>query len=81
MRRLAAAGLMANPAGERTVPLKGPLRVGLRFSCVTLALTGALLVGCGSGDDRPKVEDSLRDYLGAINPEHSSFPVGAGSRG
>ena len=69
---------MANPAGERPVRLKRPLRVGSRFLCVTLALTGALLAGCGSGDDRPKVEDSLRDYLGAMNPEQSSFPVGAG---
>jgi hypothetical protein len=69
---------MANSAGERAVRLKRPLRVGLGFLYVTLALTGVLLVGCGSGDDRPKVEDSLRDYLGAMNPEHSSFPVGAG---
>jgi hypothetical protein len=36
------------------------------------------LAGCGSGNGRPTVEDSLRTYLGAINPEHSSFPVGAG---
>ena len=57
---------------------KRPLRAGLVFLCLTFALTGVLLVGCGSGDDRPKVEDSLRDYLGVMNPEHSSFPVGAG---
>jgi hypothetical protein len=43
-----------------------------------LALTALLLVGCGSGNGRAKVEDSLRDYLGAMNPEHSSFPSGAG---
>src|SRR5262245_559903 len=69
---------MANPAGGRPVRLTRPLGVGLRFSCVTLALTGVLLAGCGSGGDRAKVEASLRDYLGAVNPEHSSFPVGAG---
>jgi hypothetical protein len=69
---------MANPAGESAVRLQRPLRVGLRFLCVTLALTVVLLAGCGSGDDRPTIEDSLRDYLGAMNPEHSSFPVGAG---
>jgi hypothetical protein len=69
---------MANPAGERAVRLKRPLRVGLRFSSIALALTGVVLAGCGSGDDRPTVEDSLRTYLGATNPEHSSFPVGAG---
>jgi hypothetical protein len=50
----------------------------VRFLCVTLALTGALLGGCGGGDDRPQVEDSLQDYLGTVNPERSSFPVGAG---
>ncbi len=69
---------MANPAGGRPVRLTRPLGVGLRFSCVTLALTGVLLAGCGGGGDRAKVEASLRDYLGAVNPEHSSFPVGAG---
>ena len=69
---------MANPAGEWAVRLNRPLRVGLRFLCVTLALTGVLLAGCGSGDDRAEVEDSLRDYLGTIDPSHSSFPVGAG---
>jgi len=69
---------MANPVGERPVRLKRPLRVGLRFLSVTLALTGVLLAGCGSGDDRAKVEDSLQDYLGAIDASHSSFPVGAG---
>jgi hypothetical protein len=69
---------MANPAGERAVRLKRPLRVGLRFLCITLALTGVLLAGCGSGNDRSTIEDSLQDYLGAMNPEHSSFPVAAG---
>ena len=58
--------------------LKRPLRVGLRFLCVTLALTGVLLTGCRSGDDRAQVEDSLRDYLGTMNSEQTSFPVGAG---
>jgi hypothetical protein len=69
---------MANPAGERAVRLKRPLRGGLRFVGATSALTGVLLAGCGSGDDRPKVEDSLRDYLRAVIPEESSFPLGAG---
>jgi hypothetical protein len=69
---------MANPAGERAVRLERSLRVWLGFLCVTLALTGVLLAGCGSGEDRAQVEDSLRNYLGAMNPEHSSFPLGAG---
>jgi hypothetical protein len=69
---------MANSAAA--AQLERPLRVGLRSLCVTLALSGVLLAGCGSrsGDNRAKVEVSLRNYLGAINPEHSSFPVGAG---
>jgi hypothetical protein len=69
---------MANPVGARPGRLKRPLRVGLRVLCFSLALTRVLLAGCGSSDDRAKVEDSLRDYLGAIDPAHSSFPVGAG---
>jgi hypothetical protein len=43
-----------------------------------VGLTGVLLAGCGSGDDRPRVEESLQDYLGAINPEQGFFLVGAG---
>jgi hypothetical protein len=70
--------VVPNPAGKMAVRLQRPLRVGLRFSCVTLALTVVLAAGCGSGDDRARVEDGLRDYLGAMNPEHSSFPAGAG---
>jgi hypothetical protein len=58
--------------------IEPPIRVGLRFLCVTFALTAVLLAGCGSGDDRAQVEDSLRNYLGAVNPEQTSFPVGAG---
>jgi hypothetical protein len=46
--------------------------------CVTFALAAVLLAGCGSGDNRAQVEDSLRNYLGAVNPEQTSFPVGAG---
>ena len=51
---------------------------GLRLLCVSSALPVVLLAGCGSGKDRPTVEDNLGSYLGALNPEHSSFPVGAG---
>ena len=44
-----------------------------------LALTAMPLAGCGSRrKERPPIEDSLRDYLGAVSPERSSFPVGAG---
>jgi hypothetical protein len=44
-----------------------------------LALSAMLLAGCGGGaDPGAKVEDSLQDYLGAMNPQQSSFPVGAG---
>ena len=67
--------MMANPVAVR---LRRPRRVGLRFLCVALALTGVLSAGCRSGDDRAQVEDSLRDYLGTVNPEQTSFPVGAG---
>src|SRR5262249_11222337 len=43
------------------------------------ALSGVLLAGCGSSTKvRPPIENSLRDYLGAVSPERSSFPVGAG---
>jgi hypothetical protein len=40
-----------------------------------------LLAGCGGGGADPgaKVEDSLRDYLGAANPEETGFPLGAGA--
>src|SRR5829696_5633383 len=69
---------MANPAEGRAVRLERPLRVALRFLCVALAFTAVLLAGCGSGDDRTKVEDRLRDYLGTIRPSNSSFLVGAG---
>jgi hypothetical protein len=71
--------VMANPAGERAVWLEWPLRVELRFLCVALALTGVLLAGCRSADDRARVEDSLRDYLvGGVNPEATGFPWGVG---
>lgn len=46
--------------------------------CVPLALTGALLAGCGSGDDRAKVEASLRHYIGTLTPDSSAFPGGQG---
>ena len=70
---------MANPVGERAVRLEWPLRVGLRFLGVVLALTGVLLAGCGSADDRARVEDSLRNYLvGGVAPEATGFPLGVG---
>ena len=70
---------MANPGGLM-------FRVGRRLRDVrfslsfALAVAGVLLAGCGSksADDGAKVEDSLRSYLGTVNPERSSFPVGAG---
>lgn len=43
-----------------------------------LALTAALLAGCGGGNDHAKVEASLRHYLGNLTPEYAPFPVGAG---
>ena len=55
---------------------------------VGLALTGMLLTGCGGGDDRPKVEASLRHYLSTLHPqaclgsrfcEQGVFPLGAGA--
>jgi hypothetical protein len=70
---------MANRA-SRAVQLRRPFPVGLLLLCATAGLIGVVVAGCGSGsgDGRAKVEDSLRDYLGALNPEQSSFPLGAG---
>ena len=53
-----------------------------------LALTAMLLTGCGGGDDRPRVEASLRHYLSTLDPqaclesrfcEQGVFPLGAGA--
>ena len=52
-----------------------------RFLWLTgvLALVVALAVGCGGGgDDRAKVEISLRDYIAALTPEETVLPIGAG---
>ena len=67
---------------------KRPLRVGLVFLPAALALTAMLLTACGGGDERTKVEASLRHYLSTLDPEQSLgpqtrpavgvFPVGAG---
>jgi hypothetical protein len=64
---------------------KSSLSVDALKRLAALALTAVLLTACGGGAavDGAKVEDSLRDYLGAINSEQSSFPqssfpVGAG---
>ena len=43
-----------------------------------LALIGVLLTGCGAGDDSAKVEASLHQYVGSLNPENAPFPIGAG---
>jgi len=56
---------------------KRPLRVGLVFLSAALALA-MLLTGCGGGDDRAKVEASLRDYIGTLGPEHGAFLIGGG---
>src|SRR5262249_59736427 len=53
-------------------------RVGVIF-LLAAALTTMLLAGCGGGaDPGAKVEDSLRNYLGTVNPDETGFPVGAG---
>jgi hypothetical protein len=44
----------------------------------TLALTAALLAGCGGGDDHAKVEASLQHYLANLLPEQGLFPLGLG---
>jgi hypothetical protein len=52
-----------------------------RFVTATarLAIVAALVAGCGgSGNDRAKVESSLRDYISGLVPEQGPFPVGAG---
>lgn len=43
-----------------------------------LALTAMLLAACGGGDDRAKVEASLRHYLSTRDPQQTLFPLGAG---
>jgi hypothetical protein len=44
----------------------------------TLALTAALVAGCGGGgDDRAKVEASLRHYLVEPVPDRNRLPIGA----
>jgi hypothetical protein len=64
-----------------------PLRVGLVVLPAALALTAVLLTACGGGDERTKVEASLRDYLSTPYPPEclnsgfcpqGAFPVGAG---
>lgn len=59
---------------------KSSLSVNALKRLAALALTAVLLTACGGGAavDGAKVEDSLRDYLGAIDAESSSFPTGAG---
>jgi hypothetical protein len=72
---------MANhPLRERGVRVRRerPFRVALAFLAVALTLTAVLLAGCGGGDDRAKIEASLRDYLGTLVLEDSPFPSGAG---
>jgi len=45
-----------------------------------LALTAVLLAACGGGgDERAKVEASLRQYVSTVIPEESGFPLGAGA--
>jgi hypothetical protein len=43
-----------------------------------LSLVAVLFAACGGGDDRAKVEASLRHYLDTLVPEESAFPIGAG---
>ena len=44
-----------------------------------LALVAVLLTGCGGGgDDRAKVEDSLRHYISGMHPGEGAFPTDAG---
>jgi hypothetical protein len=43
-----------------------------------LALAAMLLAACGGGDDRAKVEDSLRHYISSMHPEEGAFPIDAG---
>ena len=57
---------------------KRPLRVGLVFLSAALALAAMLLTGCGGSDDRAKVEASLQQHVGSLNPENAPFPIGSG---
>lgn len=52
--------------------------LGVR-SVFAAAVAAVLFVGCaGGGDNRAKVEASLRDYIASSVPEQTPFPVGAG---
>jgi hypothetical protein len=51
----------------RLVPLAG-----------VLVLAVGLLAGCGGGNDRAKVEASLRQYISGFSPDQGPFPIGAG---
>ena len=58
---------------------KRSLRVGLVFLSAALALTAMLLAGCGGGDHRAKVEDTLKNSLNNLDPVvRMALPVGAG---
>jgi hypothetical protein len=43
-----------------------------------LALTVAVLAGCGGGDDQGKVEAGLQHYLESLSADRNPFPIGAG---
>jgi len=44
-----------------------------------LALAAMLLAACGAGDDRVKVEASMRHYVAGLSPNlPRPFPIGAG---
>jgi len=66
-------GLAALSSGQRQ-SMARLLTVTGRF-----ALVAVLFTGCGGGgDDRAKVEASLRNYLATVVPEETAFPIGAG---
>ena len=57
----------------------GPQLKLLAYPLAALALAAVLLAGCGGGaDPGARVEESLRNYLGTVNPDETGFPVGAG---
>jgi hypothetical protein len=64
--------LVIRPAFEEAVMVRLVPLAGVPVLAVVL------LAGCGGGNDRAKVEASLRQYISGFSPDQGPFPIGAG---